>query len=451
MSTRQARQAGVARIAEPWERRFFGIVFASLVLGLPNEWSRTYFGSQGTKSAIVFYTPVLALAVFYGFQRRAAFMKAVWTDPFIPLLLLWALASTAWSTDFGNTARQTIAWSLATGFAFYAVTRFDLREILRMSAMVMLVGTALNLLFIFAIPRYGKVIDPVDAANSGWKGICSNKNSLGQFAASAALILWMARRTFKRHRLVYTVGAILNVFVVLGADAKTSLVALIGTGALMIVFRAFRAQRQLFPVVLIGMLGSSVVVLLLVLQNRNTLASGLGRSGDLTGRTDLWADLVPAWRKHRIQGYGWGGFWNGDNSPAGLIWQKHKWNPPDAHNLLLQLALDLGVVGVFLYFVSFLRALGRGVVYLRDSADPVAMLPIVWFTFELLGSITEHGNLGRNGFWVLHVMFVVAVGLHAKQSRARSSKPRPSRQAMLLHATQGATAFANGAPPTTAQ
>jgi O-antigen ligase len=227
-------------------------------------------------------------------------------------------------------------------------------------------------------------------------------------------------------------------------------VALIGTGALMIVFRAFRAQRQLFPVVVIGMLGTSVVVLLLVLQNRNTLASSVGRSGDLTGRTDLWADLVPAWRKHRIQGYGWGGFWNGENSPAGLIWQKHKWNPPDAHNLLLQLALDLGVVGVVLYFVSFLRALGRGVVYLRDSADPVAMLPVVWFTFELLNSITEHGNLGRNGFWVLHVMFVVAVGLHAKQSRARSSR-RPSRQAMVLHATQGATAFASGAPPTTAQ
>jgi O-antigen ligase len=160
----------------------------------------------------------------------------------------------------------------------------------------------------------------------------------------------------------------------------------------------------------------------------------------------LWADLVPAWRKHTIQGYGWGGFWNGENSPAGLIWLKHDWKPPDAHNLLLQLALDLGVVGVFLYFVSFLRALGRGVVFLRDSADPIAMVPVVWFTFELLGSITEHGNLGRNGFWVLHVMLVVAVGLHAKELRATSSR-RPSRQATQARATQGERASANGALP----
>jgi exopolysaccharide production protein ExoQ len=448
MATRQARPTGDARVAEPWERRFFGIVFASLVIGLPNEWTQTHFGTQGTKSAIIVYTPVLTLALFFGLQRRAAFVKAVWTDPFIPLLLLWALMSVMWSTDFGVTARQTIAWSLATAFAFYAVTRFDLREILRSVAIAMLVGTALNLLFIFALPRWGKVTEAVDPANIGWKGIQSNKNSLGQFSASAVVILWMARRSLTRHRIVYTIGAIVNVLIVLGADAKTSLVALIGTGSLMIVFRAFRAQRQFFPVVVIGLLGSIVVVLMLVLQNRNTLASGLGRSGDLTGRTALWADLVPLWRKHTLQGYGWGGFWNGENSPAGIIWRTHDWKPPDAHNLLLQLALDLGAVGVVLYFVSFLRAMGRGVVYLRDSADPIAMLPVVWFTFELLGSITEHGNLGRSGFWVMHVIFVVAVGLHAKKLRARSSR-RPSRQATLIRATQGEREFANGVPPTT--
>ena len=78
------------------------------------------------------------------------------------------------------------------------------------------------------------------------------------------------------------------------------------------------------------------------------------------------------------------------------------------------------------------------------------MLPIVWFTFELLGSITEHGNLGRTGAWVLHVIFIVAVGLHAKKGRAATSLPRPSRQQALRLATPDAKAFASGAPPDTA-
>jgi len=87
-------------------------------------------------------------------------------------------------------------------------------------------------------------------------------------------------------------------------------------------------------------------------------------------------------------------------------------------------------------------------------ADPIAMLPIVWFTFELLGSITEHGNLGRNGNWVLHVMFIVAVGLHAKnakQGRSATSPPRPSRHRALLLGTPDATASTSGSPRDTAR
>ena len=450
MAQSLATATRVARTHQPWERRFFVFVFALLVLGLPNEWSKTTFSTEGSASTIIVYTPVLVLAVMFGLQRRAAFTKAVWTDPLIPLLLIWAVSSTVWSTDPGKTARQTIAWLLATLFAYYAVTRFDLREILRLAALPMVLGTALNVIFIFVLPRWGKVVDPLDASKSGWKGIASNKNSLGQFSAMAVVILWMARRSFTRLRVVYTIAAIVNILLVIGADAKTSLVSLIGTGALTIVFRAFRAHRQFFAVVVIGLLVSSTVVLWLILRNRNSLAAGLGRTGNLTGRTALWDDLVPAARKHPIQGYGWGGFWNGDSSPAGAIWIEHDWKPPDAHNLLLQLALDLGLVGMFLYLISFLRGMARGVVFLRDSADPIAMLPIVWFTFELLGSITEHGNLGRSGSWVLHVIFIVAVGLHAKKNRAKSS-PRPSRRVALAHSMRGGTAFASGAPPARSQ
>jgi O-antigen ligase len=449
MATRQAAPIPAARTYQPWERWFFLGVMSTLLYGLPNEWIRTYYGVQGTKSALIFYTPVLVLALFFGLQRSAAFVRAASVEPFIPLLLLWALASTVWSTDLATTFRQTIAWGLATTFAFYAVTRFDLREILRLTAWSMLAGTALNLFFIIALPRYGQVVDPFDVAKTGWKGVTSNKNSLGQFSAASAVVLWMARRSFTRHRALYTIGSIVNVFVVIRADAKTSLVALIGTGALMIVFRAFRAQRQLFGVAVIALLVSSIVVLMLVLNNRDTLASGLGRSGDLTGRTALWDDLIPKVQDRPIQGHGWGGFWNGFFSPAGDVWIEHTWLPPDAHNLFFQVALDLGLVGVFLYYAGFLRGMARGVVYLRDNADPIAMLPIVWFTYDLLGSITEHGNLGRNGNWVLYVIFVVAVGLHRKSAAITSPPRRPTATSLLVR--QAATTSASGARPDTAR
>ena len=449
MATRPATAAGVGRTYQPWERWFFLGVISTLLYGLPNEWIRTYYAVEGTKSALLFYTPVLTLALFFGLQRSAAFFRAMAAEPFVPLLLLWALASTVWSTDLVTTLRQTVAWGLATTFAYYAVTRFDLREILRLTAWSLLFGTALNLLFIFALPRYGKVIDPFDGSKSGWKGVTSNKNSLGQFTSMAAIILWMARRSFTRFRAVYTIGAIVNVVVLVRADAKTSLVALVGTGTLMIVFRAFRAQRQLFGVAVIALLVASVAGLAFILGNREQLASGVGRSGDLTGRTALWDDLIPKIQERPIQGYGWGGFWNGYLSPAGEIWAQHGWQPPDAHNLLLQLALNVGLVGVALYLVSFIRGMARSTVYLRDNADPIAMLPVVWFSYEFLSSITEQGNLSRSGSWVLHVVFIVAVGLHKKAGLRSSRAPtvRPAGRA----SPPVARAFASGGPPSTAR
>ena len=93
MATGQATAARASKAYQPWERWFFFGVMSTLLYGLPNEWIRTYYGVQGTKSALLFYTPILFLALLFGLQRSAAFMKAVSVEPFIPLLLLWALLS----------------------------------------------------------------------------------------------------------------------------------------------------------------------------------------------------------------------------------------------------------------------------------------------------------------------------------------------------------------------
>ena len=286
-------------------------------------------------------------------------------------------------------------------------------------------GTLVNVMWIVAIPRYGRVIDPFDPANSGIKGVMSNKNTLGQFCAVAVLVLLMARACLRRNRNVYLIAALVNLALLVRSDSKTSLVALLGVGAFAVVFRAFRAQKQLFMVVVIMVFLASIGTLMFILQNKDTLASGLGRNGNLTGRTQLWADLAGAAKRRNLLGHGYGGFWNGYLSPAGEIWHVHTWQPPDAHNVFFQLWIDLGLVGVAIYFVGFLRAFRRGMVYLRDNTATIALFPLLFFSFELLMSITEHGNLSRNYSWALHVIATVAVGLPVTQAaRTRVSTER---------------------------
>ena len=60
----------------------------------------------------------------------------------------------------------------------------------------------------------------------------------------------------------------------------------------------------------------------------------------MTGRTEIWADLLPVAMRQPITGYGFGGFWTAATRAA------HDIN--EAHSGYLGLLLELGFIGLFL-------------------------------------------------------------------------------------------------------
>jgi O-antigen ligase len=72
-------------------------------------------------------------------------------------------------------------------------------------------------------------------------------------------------------------------------------------------------------------------------------ASVVGRNSTLTGRTEIWAGLLPIAMQKPILGSGFGGFWT---------WQTRTVHGvSEAHNGYLEVLLDLGFSGIL--FVSF--------------------------------------------------------------------------------------------------
>src|SRR5207237_978175 len=68
--------------------------------------------------------------------------------------------------------------------------------------------------------------------------------------------------------------------------------------------------------------------------------SALGRDATLTGRTDIWAGLLPDLMRQPIFGYGFSGFWTVTRISEHEIGQ--------AHNGYLEVCLQLGFVGFLL-------------------------------------------------------------------------------------------------------
>ena len=87
------------------------------------------------------------------------------------------------------------------------------------------------------------------------------------------------------------------------------------------------------------------IIMQLSLTITEFFISNLGRDTTLTGRTDLWAELV-GMAQNPLIGTGYDSFWLGDRMEK--IWGQFMWKPTQSHNGYLEIFLELGLIGLFL-------------------------------------------------------------------------------------------------------
>jgi O-antigen ligase len=82
-----------------------------------------------------------------------------------------------------------------------------------------------------------------------------------------------------------------------------------------------------------------------------------GRDSTLTGRSDLWEDILQYASKNPFTGVGYGSFWIGNLSHN--LWDKHFWQPTQGHNGYIDIYVELGMIGLFLLGSLLLSAFGK--------------------------------------------------------------------------------------------
>jgi exopolysaccharide production protein ExoQ len=123
-------------------------------------------------------------------------------------------------------------------------------------------------------------------------------------------------------------------------------------------------------------------------------------------------------------GYGFNAFWLPDESYTQRIWHLLGWMPPHAHNGVLELWLELGIVGAGFFLALFVYYVAKSVKFLRQSPDPAAAWPLIFLIFLFLASLTESEFLGSNS-----VTFILYVAVAATVSTMARNAPVESRLA----------------------
>ena len=206
-----------------------------------------------------------------------------------------------------------------------------------------------SILFIKYYPQWGRRYTPWGA--SILSGITTGKNLLGADCWVLGLFLfWYSWRIWRgkrdRHRrdelvLCVTLLAMLS-WLLYRADSKTSIGCLIlGIATILILQRRFIDEKFIAIYVVAAIAIFAVAQTLFSVSDY--VVAFLGRNSTLTGRTDLWKELLKI-HTNPLIGVGFESFWLGKT--AQQLQGHFFFIPNEAHNGYLEIYLNMGLFGL---------------------------------------------------------------------------------------------------------
>lgn len=344
-------------------------------------------------------------------------------EKFLWILLIIILLSFLWSAFPTATLTNSIKLIGTTLFGLYFGIRFSLKEQLQLLAWALGIGILLSLLFIMLVPSYGVMgtgdVMKQELLHAGsWRGIFGHKNVLARLMVLSANVFVLMRNRSHKIPWVGWAGLILSVILIIGSTSKTALAVLLMLMCLLPLYRALRWNNTwvlLFSIAIILIGGSAAT---LIISNIETIFNALGRDMSLTGRTDLWAAVLDKISERPWLGYGYSGFWR-EGGESDYIVTVTGFDAPHSHNGFLDLWLDLGLLGLSAFFISYITVCLKAVKWIRHIHTAEGLWPLSYLTFLFLYNLTESSLLDKSFFWILYVAVIFT--MHKKSENSLNS------------------------------
>jgi len=336
--------------------------------------------------------------------------RALLRSPWLVILALVAIASALWSIDPELSFRRGVAVLATTLLGIYLAARFDWLGALRLLAAVWFVLMALSFIAGIVVPGFSHS----EAHPGAWMGGWSEKNAMGGHAARASfLFAFLAWRDVPLRRW-WIGGAVLAlVLVVLSKSATSLLAAALGLGILACAWWMLKGRRWSLALAWsLAVVGGLAIVIFVTAPG--VLLGLVGKDATLTGRTDIWVQLVDAIEKKPALGYGYLAFWGLESEPRYWLARAVDWPAPSGHNGWLDLAISLGLVGVAIYVIDLALSLARA--GRLSLASPSGVFALGFLAQFMLFAMSESIILAQNSIlWATYVFVATKLALGARQ------------------------------------
>ena len=215
------------------------------------------------------------------------------------------------------------------------------------------------------------------------------------------------------------------------SGSSTAVVVIAAAAILTPIYVLLGAQLHLAIAVLsvTVLLASGAAVLLLT--HPDEILGLLGRNTTLTGRTALWTVVLVFIAQRPWLGYGYQAFWFGQEDTGDVV-DLAGWTAGTAHNGFLDLAMNLGLVGLGLFLLGFVTAAWRGRRELRRVRGLEGYWPLLYLAYFFLYNLTETSVLIPTDLvWATYAGTCFSLAASARQRTGSPAREKGRRRRYL--------------------
>lgn len=412
---------GASRMISQW----LGAGMGTELLDSPDQ----YLEGSPLDRAFLAVLQIAGMAVLLARRRQAAtFLRA---NKWLVVFFLYCAISIAWS-DFPFVALKR--WIKFTGnvtMVFVVLTDENPGAAFKQAfARTGFLLVALSVLFVKYYPELSRgyirwTWQPFET------GVATDKNGLGAICLVFGLnSVWRFVEAWRDKEIPSRTGVlaahgivlVMTAYLLHMARSSTSMGCfLLGSLVIFITSRAKMRPQTVYTIAA----GLAVLGLAGYIFNDayTFLVQSLGRDPNLTGRTDIWNDLLNL-HLNPLVGTGFESFWLG--ARVDYFWRKYPFHPNQAHNGYIETYLNLGWIGVGLLMMLIASGL-RNVAQAFRSNVPWATLKLGFLIIVVIYNITEAAFKVMQPVYIAFLFAVVAVPVApaawGRQESRRDSEP----------------------------
>lgn len=326
----------------------------------------------------------------------------------ITLLIVQSLLVASSKTSVLTTS---VRFAITALFGLWLADHYGTKRLFEVICNAQNVFVAMNLLLFFVFRNIGFYYD--EEGRYLFRGLQTRKNPMGQELAFGLVLyvalLCMQRRSGEKLQKKHLFWLAAQIFLLLETQATGAIFTALVPIAYLLLRESniLKLPRFQWGYLYITVSVAFIIVALTVLPAFEPLLQLIGKDATLSNRTKMWEKIIPFMlNSHTFTGYGLLMFWYDENALRSLqnLFDRNSWFRDmtyGSHNTLLEMWLDVGLIGIGIFFIVLLYSFRRVRRFTEEQylACSAFMMPL------LIRGLTERSFTNAN--YLTLYLFVV--------------------------------------------